>query len=189
MERYSKPTAMPQYVKLAEEKAGVHRPAPSPPCPEHAEAIISAAGDRCWGHSTGLWLLAKNAGFAERVGRSGFQFIGPSPESIPHHGRQSLGQTGHDSRRCALHLPGSEGDCPDDPVVIRPHCQRPFGYPVIVKAAGGGGGRGMRVVHTEAALVNAVQMTKAEARRRASATLPVYMEKFLQTRAMYRDSG
>ena len=75
-------------------------------------------------------------------------------------------------------MPGSDGELPDDPVQIR-RIAKSIGYPVIIKAAGGGGGRGMRVVHTEAALVNAVQMTKAEAQA-AFGNPAVYMEKFLQ---------
>ena len=75
-------------------------------------------------------------------------------------------------------VPGSDGELPDDPVQIR-RIAKAVGYPVIIKAAGGGGGRGMRVVHTEAALVNAVQMTKAEAGA-AFGNPAVYMEKFLQ---------
>jgi acetyl-CoA carboxylase biotin carboxylase subunit len=75
-------------------------------------------------------------------------------------------------------VPGSEGELPDDPVDIR-RIAKAVGYPVIIKAAGGGGGRGMRVVHTEAALINAVQMTKAEAGA-AFNNPAVYMEKFLQ---------
>jgi acetyl-CoA carboxylase biotin carboxylase subunit len=75
-------------------------------------------------------------------------------------------------------VPGSDGELSDDPVVIR-RTARTVGYPVIIKAAGGGGGRGMRVVHTEAALINAVQMTKAEAGA-AFGNPAVYMEKFLQ---------
>jgi len=75
-------------------------------------------------------------------------------------------------------VPGSEGELPDDPVQIR-RIAKTVGYPVIIKAAGGGGGRGMRVVHTEAALVNAVAMTKAEAGA-AFGNPAVYMEKFLQ---------
>ena len=75
-------------------------------------------------------------------------------------------------------VPGSEGELPDDPAQIR-RIARAVGYPVIIKAAGGGGGRGMRVVHTEAALINAVQMTKAEAGA-AFGNPAVYMEKFLQ---------
>jgi acetyl-CoA carboxylase biotin carboxylase subunit len=75
-------------------------------------------------------------------------------------------------------VPGSDGELPDDPVQIR-RIAKAVGYPVIIKAAGGGGGRGMRVVHTEAALVNAVQMTKAEAAA-AFGNPAVYMEKYLQ---------
>jgi acetyl-CoA carboxylase biotin carboxylase subunit len=75
-------------------------------------------------------------------------------------------------------VPGSEGELPDDPALIR-RMAKSIGYPVIIKAAGGGGGRGMRVVHTEAALINAVQMTKAEAGA-AFGNPAVYMEKYLQ---------
>jgi acetyl-CoA carboxylase biotin carboxylase subunit len=75
-------------------------------------------------------------------------------------------------------VPGSEGELPDDPVIIR-RTAKAIGYPVIIKAAGGGGGSGMRVVHTEAALINAVQMTKAEAGA-AFGNPAVYMEKYLQ---------
>jgi acetyl-CoA carboxylase, biotin carboxylase subunit len=75
-------------------------------------------------------------------------------------------------------VPGSEGELPDDPAVIK-RTAKIVGYPVIIKAAGGGGGRGMRVVHTEAALINAVAMTKAEAGA-AFGNPAVYMEKYLQ---------
>jgi acetyl-CoA carboxylase biotin carboxylase subunit len=75
-------------------------------------------------------------------------------------------------------VPGSEGELPDDPVQVR-RIAKSVGYPVIIKAAGGGGGRGMRVVHTEAALIHAVQTTKAEAGA-AFGNPAVYMEKFLQ---------
>jgi acetyl-CoA carboxylase biotin carboxylase subunit len=75
-------------------------------------------------------------------------------------------------------VPGSEGELPDDPAQIR-RMAKSVGYPVIIKAAGGGGGRGMRVVHTEAALINAVAMTKNEAGA-AFGNPAVYMEKFLQ---------
>ncbi len=84
-------------------------------------------------------------------------------------------------------VPGSEGELPDDPVQIR-RIAKAIGYPVIIKAAGGGGGRGMRVVHTEAALVNAVQMTKAEASA-AFGNPAVYMEKFLREPAPHRNPG
>ena len=75
-------------------------------------------------------------------------------------------------------VPGSEGELPDDPAQLKSIAKK-IGYPVIVKASGGGGGRGMRVVHTEAALLNAVTMTKAEAAA-AFGNPAVYMEKYLQ---------
>src|SRR5437762_1130781 len=125
----------------------------------------------------GYGFLSENADFAERVEKSGFQFIGPTPESIRIMGdkvsaKQAMIKAGVPC------VPGSEGELPDDPVQIR-RMARTVGYPVIIKAAGGGGGRGMRVVHTEAALINAVQMTKAEAGA-AFGNPAVYMEKFLQ---------
>ena len=104
-------------------------------------------------------------------------FIGPTPESIRIMGdkvsaKQAMIKAGVPC------VPGSEGALPDNPAEIR-RIAKAVGYPVIIKAAGGGGGRGMRVVHTEAALVNAVQMTKAEAQA-AFGNPEVYMEKFLQ---------
>jgi acetyl-CoA carboxylase biotin carboxylase subunit len=75
-------------------------------------------------------------------------------------------------------VPGSEGALPDDPAEIIKIANQ-IGYPVIIKAAGGGGGRGMRVVHTEAALLTSVNMTKAEAQAAFSNPM-VYMEKYLE---------
>ncbi len=125
----------------------------------------------------GYGFLSENADFAERVEKSGFKFIGPSPESIRIMGdkvsaKQTMIKAGVPC------VPGSEGALPDDPVVIK-RTAKQVGYPVIIKAAGGGGGRGMRVVHTEAALLHAVQTTKAEAGA-AFGNPEVYMEKFLQ---------
>ncbi|MFL5121584.1 MAG: acetyl-CoA carboxylase biotin carboxylase subunit, partial [Microvirga sp.] len=125
----------------------------------------------------GYGFLSENADFAERVEKSGFQFIGPSPESIRIMGdkvsaKQAMIKAGVPC------VPGSEGELPDNAAEVR-RIAKAVGYPVIIKAAGGGGGRGMRVVHTEAALINAVQMTKAEAGA-AFGNPAVYMEKFLQ---------
>ncbi|HEY3597909.1 MAG TPA: acetyl-CoA carboxylase biotin carboxylase subunit, partial [Paraburkholderia sp.] len=125
----------------------------------------------------GYGFLSENADFAERVEQSGFVFIGPRPETIRMMGdkvsaKQTMIKTGVPC------VPGSEGALPDDPKEIV-KIARAVGYPVIIKAAGGGGGRGMRVVHTEAALVNAVNMTREEAGR-AFGNSQVYMEKFLE---------
>ncbi|MCA3877154.1 MAG: acetyl-CoA carboxylase biotin carboxylase subunit, partial [Burkholderia sp.] len=125
----------------------------------------------------GYGFLSENADFAERVEQPGPTFIGPRPETIRMMGdkvtaKQTMIKTGVPC------VPGSEGALPDDPKEIV-KIARAIGYPVIIKAAGGGGGRGMRVVHTEAALVNAVNMTREEAGR-AFGNPQVYMEKFLE---------
>ena len=174
---YSEADRDAKYVKLAEEAVCIG-PAPSPLSYLNMPAIISAAEvTDAEAIHPGYGFLSENADFAERVEKSGFQFIGPTPDNIRTMGdkvsaKQAMIRAGVPC------VPGSEGELPDDPVQIR-RIAKSIGYPVIIKAAGGGGGRGMRVVHTEAALVNAVQMTKAEAQA-AFGNPAVYMEKFLQ---------
>src|SRR5690606_21626256 len=125
----------------------------------------------------GYGFLSENADFAERVEKSGFVFIGPRPESIRLMGDKVSAK--HAMIKAGVPcVPGSDGALPEDPKeIIR--IARKIGYPVIIKAAGGGGGRGMRVVHTEAALLNAVTMTKTEAGT-AFGNPEVYMEKYLE---------
>lgn len=174
---YSEADREAKYVKLADEAVCIG-PAPSPQSYLNMPAIISAAEvTDAEAIHPGYGFLAENADFAERVEQSGFQFIGPTADSIRIMGdkvsaKQAMIKAGVPC------VPGSDGELPDDPGQIR-RIARAIGYPVIIKAAGGGGGRGMRVVHTEAALVNAVQMTKAEASV-AFGNPAVYMEKFLQ---------
>jgi acetyl-CoA carboxylase biotin carboxylase subunit len=174
---YSEADRDAKYVKLADEAVCIG-PAPSPHSYLNMPAIISAAEvTDAEAIHPGYGFLSENADFAERVEKSGFQFIGPTPESIRIMGdkvsaKQAMIKAGVPC------VPGSEGELPDDPAQIR-RIAKSVGYPVIIKAAGGGGGRGMRVVHTEAALINAVQMTKAEAQA-AFGNPAVYMEKFLQ---------
>ena len=174
---YSEADRDAKYVKLAEEAVCIG-PAPSPLSYLNMPAIISAAEvTDAEAIHPGYGFLSENADFAERVEKSGFQFIGPTPDNIRMMGdkvsaKQAMIRAGVPC------VPGSDGELPDDPVQIR-RIAKAVGYPVIIKAAGGGGGRGMRVVHTEAALVNAVQMTKAEAGA-AFGNPAVYMEKFLQ---------
>jgi acetyl-CoA carboxylase biotin carboxylase subunit len=125
----------------------------------------------------GYGFLAENADFADRVEKSGFAFIGPRPESIRLMGdkvsaKQAMVEAG------VPVVPGSDGALPDDPEEIL-RIAREVGYPVIIKAAGGGGGRGMRVVYTEAALITAVAMTRNEAGA-AFNNPEVYLEKFLE---------
>ena len=166
-----------KYVKLADESVCIG-PAPSSLSYLNMPAIISAAEvTDAEAIHPGYGFLSENADFAERVEKSGFVFIGPRPESIRLMGdkvsaKQAMIKTGVPC------VPGSEGALPEDPKeVIR--IARKIGYPVIIKAAGGGGGRGMRVVHTEAALLNAVTMTKTEAGA-AFGNPEVYMEKYLE---------
>jgi acetyl-CoA carboxylase, biotin carboxylase subunit len=174
---YSEADRDAKYVKLADEAVCIG-PAASPLSYLNMPAIISAAEvTDAEAIHPGYGFLSENADFAERVEQSGFKFIGPTAESIRIMGdkvsaKQAMIKAGVPC------VPGSDGELPDDPAQIK-RIAKAIGYPVIIKAAGGGGGRGMRVVHTEAALVNAVQMTKAEAGA-AFGNPAVYMEKFLQ---------
>ncbi|MBE8716701.1 acetyl-CoA carboxylase biotin carboxylase subunit [Cellvibrio polysaccharolyticus] len=167
-----------KHVRLADESVCIG-PNPSPQSYLNVPAIISAMEitDAVAVHP-GYGFLAENADFAERVQKSGFVFIGPDPDVIRMMGDKveaikAMKKAGVPT------VPGSDGplpiDNPDECLVIA----RRIGYPVIIKAAAGGGGRGMRVVHTEAALLNSIQITQAEAKA-AFGDGTVYMEKFLQ---------
>ena len=166
-----------KYVKLADESVCIG-PASSAQSYLNMPAIISAAEvTDAQAIHPGYGFLSENADFAERVEKSGFVFIGPRSESIRVMGdkvsaKQTMIKAGIPC------VPGSEGALPDDPQEIIATARR-IGFPVIIKAAGGGGGRGMRVVHTEASLLNAVTMTKTEAGA-AFGNPEVYMEKFLE---------
>lgn len=166
-----------KYVRLADESVCIG-PASSAASYLNMPAIISAAEvTDAEAIHPGYGFLAENADFAERVEQSGFIFIGPRPESIRTMGdkvsaKQAMIKAGVPC------VPGSDGALSDDTKEMI-HVARKIGYPVIIKAAGGGGGRGMRVVHTEAALLNSVAMTKAEAGS-AFGNPEVYMEKFLE---------
>ena len=166
-----------KYVKLADESVCIGPP-PSKDSYLNIPAIISAAEvTDAEAIHPGYGFLSENADFAERVEKSGFVFIGPRPESIRLMGDKVSAK--HAMKAVGVPtVPGSEGALPEDPrEVVK--IARAVGYPVIIKAAGGGGGRGMRVVHTEAALVNAVNMTRQEAQT-AFGNPSVYMEKFLE---------
>jgi acetyl-CoA carboxylase biotin carboxylase subunit len=166
-----------KYVKLADESVCIG-PAPSRDSYLNIPAIISAAEvTDAEAIHPGYGFLSENADFAERVEKSGFSFIGPRPESIRLMGdkvsaKQAMASAGVPT------VPGSNGALPDEAREIV-KIARSIGYPVIIKAAGGGGGRGMRVVHTEAALINAATMTRQEAQA-AFGNPNVYMEKFLE---------
>jgi acetyl-CoA carboxylase biotin carboxylase subunit len=166
-----------KYVKLADESVCIG-PAASNLSYLNIPAVISAAEvTDAQAIHPGYGFLSENADFAERVEQSGFVFIGPKAETIRLMGDKVSAKDAMKKAGVPC-VPGSDGALPDDPAEIIKTAKR-VGYPVIIKAAGGGGGRGMRVVHTEAALVNAVAMTKAEAQA-AFGNPMVYMEKFLE---------
>ena len=166
-----------KHVLLADESVCIGPPA-SQKSYLNMPAIISAAEvTDSVGIHPGYGFLSENADFAERVEKSGFVFIGPKAETI-----RMMGDKVSAIKVMKAHgvpcVPGSDGPLgPDNDENLR--IAREIGYPVIIKASGGGGGRGMRVVHAEAALLNAIAITQAEARA-AFGNEQVYMEKFLE---------
>jgi acetyl-CoA carboxylase, biotin carboxylase subunit len=174
---HSEADAEAKYVKLADESVCIG-PAASNLSYLNIPAVISAAEvTDAQAIHPGYGFLSENADFAERVEQSGFVFIGPRAETIRLMGDKVSAKDA--MRKAGVPcVPGSEGALSDDPAELIRTAKK-VGYPVIIKAAGGGGGRGMRVVHTEAALINAVNMTKAEAQA-AFGNPMVYMEKFLE---------
>lgn len=165
-----------KYVKLADESVCIG-PAPSSRSYLHIPSVISAAEvTDAEAIHPGYGFLSENADFAERVEQSGFVFIGPRAETIRLMGDKVSAKDAMKKAGVPC-VPGSDGALPEDlEEIVR--IGREVGFPVIIKASGGGGGRGMRVVHTEAALLSSVEMTKAEAQA-AFGNPMVYMEKFL----------
>ena len=166
-----------KYVKLADESVCIG-PASSGQSYLNIPAVISAAEvTDAQAIHPGYGFLSENADFAERVEQSGFVFIGPRAETIRLMGDKVSAKNAMKKAGVPC-VPGSDGALSDDPVEIIKTAKQ-VGYPVIIKAAGGGGGRGMRVVHTEAALIASVNMTKGEAQA-AFGNPVVYMEKYLE---------
>ncbi len=175
---HSEADADAKYVKLADESVCIG-PAVSALSYLNVPAIISAAElTDAEAIHPGYGFLSENADFAERIESSGFVFIGPRPETIRLMGDKVSAKAAMRAANVPC-VPGSDGALPDDPEAIRQMAQA-TGYPIIIKASGGGGGRGMRVVHSEGALLNAVAMTQAEAQS-AFGNPTVYMERYLQT--------
>ena len=166
-----------KHVRLADESVCIGGPA-STDSYLNIPALISAAEvtDSVAVHP-GYGFLSENADFAERVEQSGFTFIGPRPETIRVMGDKVAAIEAMKKAGVPC-VPGSDGPLGEDPEE-NVRLARQIGYPVIIKASGGGGGRGMRVVHSEAALPNAISMTKAEAAS-AFGNEAVYMEKYLE---------
>lgn len=165
-----------KHVLLADETVCIGPP-PSAQSYLNMPAIIAAAEvtDSIAIHP-GYGFLSENADFAERVERSGFVFVGPPAEAI-----RAMGDKVEAIRAMKAAgvpcVPGSDGPLGDE-VDDNLRLARDIGYPIIIKAAGGGGGRGMRVVHGEASLINAISVTRSEAKA-AFDNDTVYMEKFL----------
>jgi acetyl-CoA carboxylase, biotin carboxylase subunit len=174
---HSQADAEAKYVKLADESVCIG-PAPSAQSYLNIPAIISAAEvTDAEAIHPGYGFLSENADFAERVEKSGFVFIGPRSDTIRLMGDKVSAKNAMKKAGVPC-VPGSNGSLPDSPEEVRA-IVRAIGYPIIIKAAAGGGGRGMRVVHTEAALSNAVIITQNEAQA-AFGNPTVYAEKYLE---------
>lgn len=166
-----------KYVKLADESVCIG-PAASSQSYLNVPALIAAAEvTHADAIHPGYGFLSENADFAERIEQSGFVFIGPRAETIRLMGDKVSAKDAMIAAGVPC-VPGSDGALPEDNAAIAKMAKK-IGYPVIIKAAGGGGGRGMRVVHNEESLSNAVHMTKTEAGA-AFGNPTVYMEKYLQ---------
>ena len=167
-----------KHVLLADEAVCIG-PASSAESYLNVPAIISAAEvTRATAIHPGYGFLAENADFADQVEKSGFIFIGPAADTIRLMGDkvsaiQAMKQAGVPT------VPGSDGPLTEDTAHSLEVAQR-IGYPVIIKAAAGGGGRGMRVVHSAEGLLSSIQLTQAEAAAAFGSDV-VYLEKFLQT--------
>jgi acetyl-CoA carboxylase biotin carboxylase subunit len=166
-----------KHVAMADESVCIG-PAPAQESYLNIPAIIAATEvtDAVAIHP-GYGFLAENADFAERVEQSGFIFIGPRPETIRLMGDKVSAIKAMQEAGVPC-VPGSDGPLPADAKECL-EIGRRVGYPVIIKAAAGGGGRGMRVVHTEAHLSNALQLTRQEAHT-TFGDATVYLEKYLE---------
>lgn len=166
-----------KHVAMADESVCIG-PAPSAESYLNIPAIIAAAEvTDAQAIHPGYGFLSENADFAERVEQSGFIFIGPKADTIRLMGDKVEAIRAMKAAGVPC-VPGSGGPLGDD-IVANTKIAREIGYPVIIKAAGGGGGRGMRVVHAEGALKTAIETTKSEAKA-AFGNGEVYMEKFLE---------
>ena len=165
-----------KHVRLADESVCIG-PAASSASYLNIPAIISAAEvtDADAIHP-GYGFLSENDDFAEQVERSGFVFIGPRPDTIRTMGDKVAAIRAMQTAGVPC-VPGSDGPLGEDDKANLAMARK-IGYPIIIKAAGGGGGRGMRVVHAEAALLAAISLTRTEARNAFSNDV-VYMEKYL----------
>ena len=166
-----------KHVYLADESVCIG-PAASIDSYLNIPAVISAAEvTDAVGIHPGYGFLSENADFAERVEQSGFTFVGPKAETIRVMGDKVSAIKAMKKAGIPC-VPGSDGPLGDDSKKLMKTAKE-IGYPVIIKAAGGGGGRGMRVVYSEATLLKSITLTRAEAAAAFGNDI-VYMEKFLE---------
>ena len=166
-----------KYVRLAEESVCIGPPPPNDSYLNIPAVIAAAEVTDASAIHPGYGFLAENPDFAERVEKSGFIFVGPSANTMRTMGDKISAIRAMKGAGVPC-VTGSDGPLPEDTEEIF-RIASEIGYPVIIKASAGGGGKGMRVVHTEAALINAWQLTRAEAKA-AFGNSEVYMEKFLE---------
>jgi acetyl-CoA carboxylase biotin carboxylase subunit len=174
---YSEADKNAKYVKLADESVCIG-PAKSSLSYLHIPSIIAAAEiTNAQAIHPGYGFLSENAEFAKRVEGSGFIFIGPRSDAIAAMGDKVKAKEAM-IRAGVPVVPGSDGELPlDSREVVK--IAKKVGYPVIIKAVSGGGGRGMRVVHEENELINALEITRSEAQA-GFGNPAVYMEKYLE---------
>jgi acetyl-CoA carboxylase biotin carboxylase subunit len=174
---YSEPDADARYVRLADEALCIGPASPGQSYLNQAAILFAAHVSGAQAVHPGYGFLSENADFAAAVEAAGMTFIGPAPDSIRTMGDKVAAKRA--MRAAAVPcVPGPDGGLPDDPDAIMRIAEE-IGFPVIVKAAGGGGGRGMRVVHECGQLLEAVTVTREEARR-AFGKPELYVEKFLE---------
>jgi len=166
-----------KHVLLADETICIGKPSATDSYLDIPSIITAAEVTNSVAIHPGYGFLAENADFAEQVEKSGFTFIGPTADSIRLMGDKVSAIKAMKAAGVPC-VPGSDGPLTDDDATNLAHGKR-IGYPVIIKASGGGGGRGMRVVREESELIESIQLTKSEARVTFNNDM-VYMEKFLE---------
>jgi acetyl-CoA carboxylase biotin carboxylase subunit len=164
------------YVRQADQALCIGPAAPARSYLDQAAILFAAEVSGAQAIHPGYGFLSENAGFAQRVEQAGLTFIGPSAACIRTMGDKVAAKRAMRAAGVPC-VPGPDTALPDEVAAVRA-IARDIGYPVIVKAAGGGGGRGMRVVHEEGELADALSLTREEARR-AFGNPEVYIEKFL----------